>query len=218
MLQVSWGWLRMMSEPFTVKYLVKSSSSTIKCFHSFDILINMRGKDVVELYTSLQRQGVQIWIDGGWGVDVLLGQQTRPHKDLDIVIQQKDLPKLRELLEQRKYKEIEIDQARPHNFVLADDNGFEIDVHVIVLDEKGNGMYGPAENGDTYPADSLTGKGIIESQKIKCISPEWMVKFHSGYDLKEKDFLDVSALCSRFGMDLPDEYKRFNKPVSDSNN
>ena len=30
-----------------------------------------------------------------------------------------------------------------------------------------------------------------------------MVKFHSGYELKEKDFQDVAALCEKFGIELP---------------
>jgi hypothetical protein len=36
-----------------------------------------------------------------------------------------------------------------------------------------------------------------------------MVKFHSGYELTEKDYQDVSAICEKYGMDLPDEYSRF---------
>jgi hypothetical protein len=32
-----------------------------------------------------------------------------------------------------------------------------------------------------------------------------MVKFHSGYELKKKDFQDVSALCEKFGIELPQE-------------
>lgn len=27
---------------------------------------------------------MQFWLDGGWGVDVLYGQQTRLHRDIDI--------------------------------------------------------------------------------------------------------------------------------------
>jgi hypothetical protein len=38
-----------------------------------------------------------------------------------------------------------------------------------------------------------------------------MVKFHSGYELKEKDFRDVSALCEKFGLELPQEYVSFKK-------
>ncbi len=41
---------------------------------------------------------------------------------------------------------------------------------------------------------------------VKCISPEWIVKFHSGYELTKKDFEDVAALCEKFGIQLPEEY------------
>jgi hypothetical protein len=33
----------------------------------------------------------------------------------------------------------------------------------------------------------------------------------SGYQLKEKDFLDVSALCKKFAIDLPAAYEQLNK-------
>ena len=50
-----------------------------------------------------------------------------------------------------------------------------------------------------------------ESFEVKCISPEWMVKFHSGYELDENDYHDVSALCERFGIALPAAYERFTR-------
>ena len=169
----------------------------------------MTATDVIKVYTDLENLGITIWIDGGWGVDALLGEQTRPHRDLDIAIQQRNVPQLRALLEARGYKEIKAQDARPWNFVLGDGNGREIDVHIIVLDSNGDGIYGPMENGQIYPSASLTGIGLIEGRTVKCISAEWAVKFHSGYQLKEKDFLDVSALSKRFGLDLPEEYLQF---------
>lgn len=173
----------------------------------------MTGEEVSNLYNDLERLGITIWIDGGWGVDALLGKQTRPHRDLDIAIQEKDVPEFRELMESRGYKDIRLKDAKLWNFVLGDSIGHEVDAHVIELDEKGNGIYGPHQNGDMYPADALTGKGEINGQSVRCISPEWMVKFHSKYELKEKDFLDVSALCEKFGMKLPKEYQRFKNKV-----
>ena len=170
---------------------------------------NMDADDVLYLYNALERVGVEIWIDGGWGVDALLEKQTRPHRDLDIAIQQKDVAKLVELLDKRGYREIKLEIRRPHNFVLADCHGHEIDIHVIVLDEHGNGIYGPPENGEMYPADALAGVGVIAGQTIRCISPEWTIKFHSGYELKEKDYKDVSSLCEKFGIELPAHYERF---------
>jgi lincosamide nucleotidyltransferase A/C/D/E len=169
----------------------------------------MEAIDVISLYEQCQQNGITIWIDGGWGVDALLGYQSRSHKDVDIVIQQKDVSKLRELLQAKGYREIKLEMARPHNFVLGDEAGHEIDVHVIVLGANGNGIYGPADNGEMYPADSLMGTGIIAGKEVRCISPEWMVKFHSGYELREKDFRDVSALCEKFGIGLPEEYLKF---------
>jgi len=170
-------------------------------------------RDVIDLYVTLENQGVEIWIDGGWCVDALLGDQSRPHSDLDIAIQRKDLPKFRELLQERGYRDIKVAIARDWNFVFGDEQGREIDVHVIVLDEQGDGIYGPRENGEKYPAASLKGTGSIEGRSVRCISPEWMVKFHSGYELKEKDFQDVSALCSKFGIELPPEYARFRESL-----
>ncbi len=171
----------------------------------------MDAHDVVQLYTALESQGVEIWVDGGWGVDALLGEQTRSHQDLDIAIEEKYPAKLREFLLERNFQEVKLAEARPWNFVLGDALGREIDIHVIALDEQGNGIYGPKENGEMYPAAALTGTGTVSGRTVRCISPEWCVKFHSGYALKQKDFQDVSALCSKFGIALPAEFARFRK-------
>jgi lincosamide nucleotidyltransferase A/C/D/E len=163
----------------------------------------MTSEYLLSFYNDLENLGIKIWIDGGWGVDALLGKQTRLHEDLDIAIQQKDIPKLREFLEAQGYKDARSEDAKPWNFVLGDNYGHEIDIHAIVFDEKGNGLYGPIEKGVMYPADSLTGTGKINNKTVMCISPEWMVKFHSGYELKDKDRQDVAALCDKFGIKNP---------------
>src|SRR5262249_38482004 len=118
---------------------------------------------------------------------------------------------LRHLLQERGYRDIKLEEARPWNFVLGDENGREIDVHVIVLDDHGNGLYGPTEQGLMYPAASLTGSGSINRRIVRCISPEWMVKFHSGYKLRQKDLWDVSALCKKFGIALPESFAQLKK-------
>lgn len=164
--------------------------------------------DVVKLYQSLEKESVEIWLVGGWAVDALLGEQTRAHADIDIVIQQKDVPKLRELLKARGYKDVKQDDTSPWNFVLGDSYGHEVDVHAVVFDENGNGIYGPAEKGIMFHAASLTGKGTINGVAVKCISAEYMVQFISPwlYKLHDKDFNDVAALCKRFKIELPKEY------------
>jgi len=52
----------------------------------------MTAIDVIEIAQLLDQNRIDVWIDGGWGVDALLGEQTRTHGDLDIAIQHSDVP------------------------------------------------------------------------------------------------------------------------------
>ena len=166
----------------------------------------MKQEDVVELYTTLEKLGIQIWLGGGWGVDALLGEQTRPHGDLDIQVQEKDLDKMCQLLKARGYQDVPRDDTCAWNFVLDDRQGRQIDFHVIVMNEKGDGVYGPVERGFVFPSSSLSGVGKIGNVPVKCISAEYQVKFHVGYKLRESDYKDVTALCERFNIEYPEEY------------
>ena len=108
------------------------------------------------------------------------------------------------LLEAHGYKDVPRDDTRDCNFVLGDDEGHEVDIHSYTFDAHGKIVFGVE-----YPLASLTGTGSIQGYVVKCISAEWQVKFHAGYELDEDDYHDVSALCERFGIALPDEYARF---------
>ncbi len=164
----------------------------------------MSANEVIEIVQLLNQNGVDFYIDGGWGVDALLGEQTRTHADLDIAVQHKDVAHIRALLEARGYHDVPRDDTRDCNFVLGDSQGHEIDIHSYTFDSTGNPIYGVA-----YPFDSLTGTGSVQGQAVKCISPEWMVKFHTGYQLDANDYRDVKALCQRFGIEIPVEYEDF---------
>ncbi len=118
--------------------------------------LGMTSTDVSEFYSTLADAGIHIWIDEGWGVDALLGRQTRHHKDLDVAIQERQVLQFEQFLEANGYRRTKREIEKTFNFVLADDSRREIDVHVISLDENGNGIYGPPENVLMYPADSLT--------------------------------------------------------------
>ncbi|OGH36961.1 MAG: hypothetical protein A2905_02690 [Candidatus Levybacteria bacterium RIFCSPLOWO2_01_FULL_36_10] len=163
----------------------------------------MTPKDVVTLYSELENSGIKIWIDGGWSVDALLGKQLRPHKDLDIAIQWKDVPRLREVLSGQGYRQVKEDSQ--WNFVLADDKGHEIDVHAFIYDDQGNIV-----EGIKYPTESLMGTGKIDDQNVRCISPKYMVEFLAPFIHKwPEKYLDaVSAICEKYGIELPEEYKQ----------
>ena len=163
--------------------------------------------DVAAVLDLMDRLGIRIWIDGGWAVDACLGEQTRRHADLDIVIEEDDLDTAVAALTDLGYGHVPRDDTRPWNFVLGDDSGHEVDFHVIVRDATGRGAYGPAADGDAYPAAALAGTGTIGGRKVVCITPEWLVQFHLGYEPTAKDVADVAALCRRFEIPLPDAYR-----------
>jgi lincosamide nucleotidyltransferase A/C/D/E len=158
----------------------------------------MDASAAVELLRFLDRHGMEITVDGGWAVDALVGEQTRPHDDLDIAIPHNQVATLRSLLAARGYTE----QLRPDtwecNFVLADENGNRLDVHSYTFE--------PAY-GIPYKPEHLTGKGIIHGYPVRTITPEWLVKFHLGYEPDDHDRHDVRLLCERFGIPVPAEYR-----------
>ena len=43
-------------------------------------------KDAIDLITLAESQGIEVFLDGGWGVDALLGEQTREHQDIDLFV------------------------------------------------------------------------------------------------------------------------------------
>jgi lincosamide nucleotidyltransferase A/C/D/E len=169
----------------------------------------MTADDVCGFLDLMEAHGIRIWLDGGWAVDACLGSQTRHHADLDIVIEERDVPVAVAALQRRGYAPVPRPDTRAWNFVLGDAAGHQIDFHVIVLDEQGRGLYGPPENGESYPAEALAGKGRVKGRTVDCITPEWLVRFHTGYQADRTDWAEVFALCDRFGIPVPREYLRF---------
>ena len=51
----------------------------------------MRISDVTAVLTALERANVRHWVAGGWGVAVLVGRQTRQHRDLDLAVHADDM-------------------------------------------------------------------------------------------------------------------------------
>ena len=46
----------------------------------------MTSNDVLEILNVLNAANIPVWLDGGWGIDALIGKQTRQHDDLDVVV------------------------------------------------------------------------------------------------------------------------------------
>lgn len=59
----------------------------------------MTVEDVTRILDLLRAHGVRVWVDGGWGVDALVGEETREHSDLDLALDRDDLDRARAVLE-----------------------------------------------------------------------------------------------------------------------
>jgi ribosomal protein S18 acetylase RimI-like enzyme len=168
----------------------------------------MTTDDVAQLVRLLAKARIDVWLDGGWAVDALLGEQTRPHDDVDVVIPDSDLPRLLEILAKEGFKRTE--GGRPFNFVLRDAKDRKVDVHTIVFDGAGNGLFGPASpdgKQEMYQAGALTGRGVVGSEAVRCVSPEFLMSYYTGYPISPTDAHDVQQLHRRFGLDMPAEYR-----------
>jgi len=167
----------------------------------------MHAREVAALYDELDAVGIAIWIDGGWGVDALLGEETRPHSDLDIAIELKDVPRLRAHLAACGYAEVAREDSSAWMFVMDDAAGRTVDVHAVEFNPAGEGVLGPAENGHAYPAGALSGEGEIAGRKVRCVAVKAVLGFRAGFAPRDVDRHDVRLLCARFGIALPDAFR-----------
>jgi lincosamide nucleotidyltransferase A/C/D/E len=163
----------------------------------------MDSSSLLAVVGVLEAEGISIWLDGGWGVDALLGRQTREHDDLDLVVELDDAPRIVELLGRLGYTPVA--GAPPKSFVLVDGNGRQVDVHPVTFDAEGGGVYEMDDGEDwIYPAHGFPGRGSVGGRRVRCLGPEVQVLAHSGYELTDKDYRELYLLWQRFGVDLPE--------------
>lgn len=164
----------------------------------------MEERYVVELLETAEKVGISVWVGGGWGVDALIGVQTRPHSDMDIYLEKRDAGRFVEILKAKGYAEVETEYTTESHTVWKTSAGRIVDLHLIEWkEEDAESLY---FEGEAYPRHVLGGKGIISGLAVQCFTPEAQLLFHQGYEHSEKDIHDVRILCKTFGLDVPEEY------------
>jgi len=160
-------------------------------------------KFVAQILTLAEDLEIEVWLDGGWGVDALLGRQTRDHADLDLILRTRDIPIWeRELLKIRFH---EVSRDSPANFVLSDDRERQIDIHGIEFDDRGFGCFKLAD-GRLWPMppSAFAGSGVVAGKPARCLSDQAQVQCHGqGYEPTETDLQDMENLQERFQVVLP---------------
>jgi lincosamide nucleotidyltransferase A/C/D/E len=160
----------------------------------------MNATTVLYVLDLLAAGRVQVWLDGGWGVDALLGRITRTHNDLDLVLPLNDLTRAVAVLVRSGFA---VEEEELGRVVLQHAEHGRIDLHPVTFDARGNAVQvQPAESPVVYPSDGFVGGRILD-RAAACISADVQVSARLGHDRSEKHRQDVVTLCSSFGLQVP---------------
>ncbi|HEX4929598.1 MAG TPA: hypothetical protein VFV62_02735 [Gaiellaceae bacterium] len=159
----------------------------------------MDARDACAALDALEAAGIRVVVSGGWGVDALLGEQTREHDDLDVHVSIDDLESVCNALATLGYNQCLVGDGRLENFVLRAAGDRRVDLHAARFDGSG-GVYRMPDGTDwIWPAGSFSGRGSIGGSSVECLSFEGQLLEHTGYALDDLDRHDVARLRERFG-------------------
>ncbi|WP_420842445.1 nucleotidyltransferase domain-containing protein [Glycomyces paridis] len=159
----------------------------------------MASATVLSLLEAIGGAGLSVWVGGGWGIDALLGEQTRPHRDLDLMHRSEEEDRLTALLGSLGYAET-LDR-RPVRFVVTGTGGRDVDLHPLRFGEDGAAEQSSFDPEPfRYPADAFT-TGTIGTVAVRCLSAAQQVHFHQGYEPTERDRADMACLREAFGVE-----------------
>lgn len=160
--------------------------------------INTPASQVLAVLDELAAEGVQGWLAGGWGVDALIGRQTRTHNDIDLVVSDDEPP----------FKQIDQALVR-EGFWFVDTfhhpgipipwchtwrhrAGAKVEVLPVPL-HKPPFAAGGTDVGEVRQPFA---EGSIDGRPVPCLSAELQLLLHEGYPQREADNHDVALLRS----------------------
>ena len=180
----------------------------------------MTAADVLVVLQWLGEGEVAVWLMGGWGVDALVGEQTRDHEDLDLIVKRsaKILGVDLDLIVRDDEVSRMSDVLYPHGFLLSRgaEGGFNlrderdrlVDVHPVRFDDRGNGHFEQDRGSFEYPAAAFAAAGTIAGHRVTCLSAEAQMSDHAfGYMPGDTDFHDMRLLHDRLGTPFMGPYQ-----------
>lgn len=122
---------------------------------------------VIDLFEKIQ---ITYWLDGGWGVDVLVGKQTRNHRDIDINYDANETERLLDTLIKVGYQ-VETDWMPVRTELYHPELGY-LDIHPFIIEADGSCKQSDLEGGFYNIDAKYFEQTIFEGRKIPCISIE----------------------------------------------
>ena len=128
----------------------------------------MTAERASETLGALERAGVAVCCMGGWGVDALVGEQTRKHRDLDLIVEREGRDAALAALTGLGYRiwyEHSSDSFLGDRVVVRDRAMRVVDLHPV----------------DYEKTELSIVSGSIDGHPVKCLSAEQQVHAHEQF-------------------------------------
>jgi lincosamide nucleotidyltransferase A/C/D/E len=152
----------------------------------------MRAASVLAVLAELESAGLRAWVAGGWGVDAVVGRETREHGDLDLAVDTAQLADTIALLESMGYT-IETDW-RPARLSMATAAGDHVDLHPVRFAADGSAVQSSTDDATFFYRANGFIRGEIGGVAVPCLSVEQQLAFRTGYPPRDVDRHDVALL------------------------
>ncbi|HZU72755.1 MAG TPA: hypothetical protein VE990_08290 [Acidimicrobiales bacterium] len=157
--------------------------------------------DVFAVLDAIEARGVAVHLMGGWGVDALVGRQTRQHLDLDVICAMGEVAAIDAALSGLGYHQ---DHSEP-GFVpecpiparrfYTDASERRVDVHLM-------------EPGLDLGVGPVFAEGSIAGRKVGCLSgPAQLVFTHGDYEPNPADRHNLVVMCEALDLPLPARFR-----------
>jgi lincosamide nucleotidyltransferase A/C/D/E len=129
---------------------------------------------------TLDGAGVETVVMGGWGIDALVGEQQRPHRDLDLILDQGDLGDALAALHDLGFQEWFRNPAPvpfgehgiEGNVVVMRDAAMRVvDLHPMCLAALGG---------------ASVATGSIAGREVRCVSASLQIEAHTGNQIRSR--------------------------------
>ncbi len=131
-----------------------------------------------EVVGLLDAAGVQHWLWGGWGVDFLLGEVSRPHGDIEFAVWERDRERLKEVLCEHDYHLVD-DRVED---VISSKQGQLVEFYFIRRNETGEVVTPGKWEGWPWPESAFSGEtGRLGDVRCPVVSAEAQLRSKEEY-------------------------------------
>ena len=160
----------------------------------------MPAEEVLAVVDWLEARRAVHVITGGWAVDALVGRATRPHRDLDVIVEAGACDGLTRWLRGRGY-EVVVDWLPIRVELRRGRCG--VDLHPMEVDGRGDGVQaGFGTQVFEHRAADRT-RGRIGGRRVVVATAARLMELHRGYEPRPEDLHDIALLRRLLQSDEP---------------